>query len=57
MIQYATVVRLSDGIPLSASTDVNNDLSDAKSKIKQLTVILSQQPKRTCLQEDNYTIQ
>ena len=59
MIQYGTLLRLSDGLPLSASTDNNIDekMSAAKKTIKYLASSLPHQPNRVCLQEDTYTIQ
>lgn len=59
MIQYGTLLRLSDGLPLSASTDNSTDekISAAKKVIKLLAEKLAKQPVRVCLQESNYTIQ
>uniref|UniRef100_A0A2P2ICB2 Vesicle-trafficking protein SEC22a-like n=2 Tax=Hirondellea gigas TaxID=1518452 RepID=A0A2P2ICB2_9CRUS len=58
MIHYGTLLRLSDGTPLSATTDSSShhDLGDAKKAIKQLALKLNKYSNRACLQEDTFTI-
>ncbi|KAE8595427.1 hypothetical protein XENTR_v10015744 [Xenopus tropicalis] len=48
MILYACIVRLQDGLPLSASSDfhLNKQLLECKRKLKALTLTISQQPPR-----------
>ncbi|KAG8443475.1 hypothetical protein GDO86_012030 [Hymenochirus boettgeri] len=48
MILYACIVRLHDGLPLSASTDFHLDkqLSDCKRRLKSLSLTISQRPPR-----------
>jgi len=59
MIEYSTVLRMSDGLPLSASTDdsANQNLSLAKKILKHFVQNLSHLPKRICLEDDHFTIQ
>ncbi|CAH2281906.1 vesicle-trafficking SEC22c, partial [Pelobates cultripes] len=48
MILYACVVRLQDGLPLSASMDfhMSKNVSDSKRKLRALSVSLCQRPER-----------
>lgn len=59
MILYTSIVRLSDGTPLSVATEdlADNNVALAKKTVKSLVPKLIQLPKRVCLQEDHYTIQ
>ncbi|KAM8967179.1 vesicle-trafficking protein SEC22c [Pelodytes ibericus] len=58
MILYACVVRLQDGLPLSASTDfhINKNLIECKKKLRALTRSLSQKPKKGTAKECELSI-
>ncbi|OCT73814.1 hypothetical protein XELAEV_18032778mg [Xenopus laevis] len=59
MIFYACIVRLQDGLPLSASTDfhLNKQLLECKRKLKALTLTISQQPPRGTAKVFDFNIQ
>ena len=59
MIEYSTVLRISDGLPLSASTDDNahSKISDVRQVIKHFIQNLPDLPERVCLLDDHYTLQ
>jgi len=58
MILLATVLRLSDGLPLSESTDNATDehVVQAKKILKCLSPVLARSTSRICIQEDEFTI-
>ncbi|KAK7084805.1 Vesicle-trafficking protein S22a [Halocaridina rubra] len=60
MIVYATLVRLADGTPLSATTDFASDadqrVREGKRCVKLLSKQLSKFGKRVCLQADDLTL-
>ncbi|XP_018022820.1 vesicle-trafficking protein SEC22a [Hyalella azteca] len=58
MIHFSTVIRISDGIPLSVTRDssIDSSFAAAKKNIKLLVTKIMLHPKRVCLLEDMYTI-
>lgn len=58
MVLFASVVRVRDGLPLSASTDHEQDkgLQETKKNLKALSKKLSQFPDRCSLRSDVYNI-
>uniref|UniRef100_A0A8C3F9I7 Uncharacterized protein n=1 Tax=Chrysemys picta bellii TaxID=8478 RepID=A0A8C3F9I7_CHRPI len=57
MILFACVVRVRDGLPLSASTDfhLNQDFLECRKRLKALSLILAQYPDRGTATEQ-YTL-
>ncbi|KAJ8255432.1 hypothetical protein GJAV_G00204810 [Gymnothorax javanicus] len=58
MVLFASVVRLRDGLPLSASTDYEQDrgLQETKKQLKSLSKKLSQFPDRCALKSGRYNV-
>lgn len=58
MVLFASVVRVEDGLPLSASTDYEQDkeLLETKRHLKGLSKKLSQFPDRCTLKSGSYNI-
>lgn len=58
MVLFASVVRVTDGLPLSASTDYEQDkgLQETKKHLKGLSKKLSQFPDRCSLKTGQYNV-
>lgn len=58
MVLFASVVRVGDGLPLSASTDYeqDKDLQDTKRYLKGLYKKISQFPDRCTLKSGAYNV-
>lgn len=58
MVLFASVVRVRDGLPLSASTDYEQDrgLQETKRHLKNLSKKLSQFPDRCTLKTGQHTV-
>lgn len=58
MVLFASVVRVRDGLPLSASTDYEQDkgLQETKKHLKSLSKKLSQFPDRCSLKTGQYNV-
>ncbi len=58
MVLFASVVRVGDGLPLSASTDYEQDkeLQETKKHLKGLSKKLSQFPDRCTLRTGPYNV-
>lgn len=58
MVLFASVVRVRDGLPLSASTDYEQDkgLQETKKHLKGLSKKLSQFPDRCSLKTGQYNV-